>query len=319
MKITAEDLFCAVNNAKDKYIDEAADDDKEEITPILNAEVYQAVRRNSILSYASMAAVLVLIIALAIIIPSLANKPQTAPETSARTEKTVYPIENVEEDFPLFDLENGQYVKELDAEIGAPVYAVVSGTVVYEEYYDAENGNVLVIKDNNSNKYVTLTNLDFNLPYQLGDNVKKGDIVGYVEKPFVNKSYGLIYAVYENKLPEDKYGENSLYYLWKNSDLAPSLEGRKDFDFDNRNPYITVEAAKGEKVYSPQDGKIMLISESGELGKVVGISFCDGGINVFFFNLEQLSSDFKVGDIIKRGREIGKVGGNDLGYYVIAN
>lgn len=319
MKITAEELFCAINNAKDKYIDEAVG---EKISPIISPEVYHAVRRNSFLSYASMATVLVLIIALAIFIPSLADKLQTAPETSettTQTEKTVYPIDNIEEDFPLFDLENGQYIKELNAEIGVPVYAVVSGTVVYEEYYDAENGNVLVIKDNNSDKYVALTNLDFNLPYKLGDSVNKGDVVGYVENPFVNKLYDLIYAVYEKELPEGKYGENSTYDMWINRDLTPPLEGRKDFDFGNRNPYDTIKATKSEKVYSPGEGRILLVEEDGELGGVVGISFCNGGISVFFFNLGKLSSDFKEGDIIKSGQEIGEVGGNALGYYVNAN
>ncbi|MCM1488329.1 MAG: M23 family metallopeptidase [Firmicutes bacterium] len=336
MKINAEALFNAINNAKDKYIEEAWDREAllnicRETVPAETEKIPLKSGKTSWLPYALTAAALALTIGIGMSVPKLqtsagdgANTESTQPAgDGANTEGVqsaeVYPVQNYEGELDLsLYIDSGSYTAELIVYEGDPVYAVTGGRVIYEDYYDAAYGNVLVIEETDSPRKICLTGIDFAPSLSIGDNVKKGDAVGTVAKSFTTLECRMIYAVLVDDLPRGSYFEGSAYGSWLNRELAPVLAGREDMDLGSRNPYKTIPAENGEAVYSPWEGEVIWSgSGSGTYGYVLGIKY-EGEILVYFYYLSELDMELKEGDYVQRGQRVGSVRGNELGYYVVA-
>ena len=339
MKINAEALFNAINNAKDKYIDEAGENEQGETESIILGE---KVNKRPLRPFISLAALLAVAIGLGIAIPRLksqmneadfipgevhitAEKSETVseePKASSEAfdfsaEKSVSPLNSFGKRIDMvFDSSVTGYAADIHAEAGEPVYSVADGVVLYRDYYDVEYGNVLVIGETGSDKKISFGGLDFNMPFDVGERVKKGDIVGYIAQPFSSDQPFLNYWIFTDELPSGGYGANSAYKSWLSNKLFSPLKGRTDFDIGNRNPFNTFEVQEGETVYSPDEGKVCFTAESDNVGYVIGVTY-ENEIYAFFCNLDEKSAaGLNEGDIIKKGQEIGKIKGSSFCYYV---
>lgn len=97
---------------------------------------------------------------------------------STKSEEWVKPLEN-------FSLENGfgsmdNSIVLRASEESAPVYAVQSGTVITINFLGNFQGSLVVIQHND--EFITAyANLQDNVPVEVGQQVKRGEIVGYTK------------------------------------------------------------------------------------------------------------------------------------------